>query len=361
MEKEERPLLGAHQKIELGKIKRASAARLMSFLLCVGILTAAFAASGMWKDLGQWFGEEADSMGSEKTPSAGNADALLDPPSATDTKEETEDAVEIPVGATPVVSLDLSADWSEGAVLENQTVYRVSEIDLLSIVLKCDGSLSSQEPLVLVLHTHSSEAYLEPNAAYLVGDVGDQIYSDQEDRSVLSVGAALCDTLNKNGIPTVQCSKKHGMDGTLQNAYASSEACIKAYLKRYPSIQYVVDLHRDGILDRSGALVRTEIQKSGESYGQIMAVVGSDGNGTEHPSWEQNLALALQLCSRLNASTEGLCRRASLRNASYNQELAPYSLLLEIGSAGNTQEEAIRSAKLVGEELASMIKEALVS
>ena len=70
---------------------------------------------------------------------------------------------------------------------------------------------------------------------------------------------------------------------------------------------------------------------------------------------EQNLALALQLCEGLEERVSSLCRPTLLRNASYNQELAHRSLLLEIGSVGNTQEEAIRTVKLVGDVLAKLI------
>ena len=119
----------------------------------------------------------------------------------------------------------------------------------------------------------------------------------------------------------------------------------------------VIDLHRDGILSDSGELVRAVTNHEGESYGQVMAVVGTDGNGTEHPNWQTNLSLALRLSESLESCVGSICRPISLRNASYNQELVPNALLLEIGSAGNTQEEAIRSAKLVGMVLSDLIKE----
>ena len=357
MLKEERLLLGSHQSIDLGKINRTSSARLMCFLICIGILTAAFAVSGVWKDGRDWFNnDKSDGL---ETPFSEELSFSTQPPSATDTNQITEEEKKVPAGAIPIVSMNLSTEWNVGTMVENQTGYRLNVDELLSLPLF--GTAPTDEPLVLILHTHATEAYLNPNVTYITGEVGDEIYSDRRDRSVLLVGEAMSETLNQNGITTIHCAQKHGMDGSLQNAYASSEACVKAYLKRYPSIQCVIDLHRDGILDRSGALVRTEVQKEGESYGQVMAVVGSDGNGTFHPNWRNNLALALQLCSRLNASVEETCRTVSLRNASYNQELAPYSLLLEIGSAGNTQEEAIRTVRLVGEVLSQMIKESIAS
>ena len=359
MPKEERPLLETYQKIELGKINRVSVARLMCFLLCIGILTAAFAVSGVWKDGRQWFG--SDGVQSEGEEASRDEQTPLPPSfsSSADTNDKSEEKADIPAGAIPVVSMDLSCDWTLRAMLENQTAYRVNVENFLSMPIV--GTVTDAEPLVLILHTHATEAYLDPDTAYITGEVGDAIYSDQENRSVIEVGKVLCSTLNEKGIPAVHCAQKHGKDGSLQNAYASSEACIKAYLKRYPSIQYIIDIHRDGILNSSGELVKTEILAEGKSYGQVMAVVGSDGNGTNHPHWRQNLALALQLCNRLNETVESLCRTVSLRNASYNQELAPYSLLLEIGSAGNTQEEAIRTVELVGETLSRMILESITS
>ena len=87
---------------------------------------------------------------------------------------------------------------------------------------------------------------------------------------------------------------------------------------------------------------------------QVMAVVGTDCNGTEHTRWEENLALALQLRRAMNAETEGIGRPVFLRNSSYNQELAPYSLLLEIGTGGNSLAQAKRTAEMVGSALVKL-------
>ena len=88
---------------------------------------------------------------------------------------------------------------------------------------------------------------------------------------------------------------------------------------------------------------------------QVLAIVGTDGNGTAHPSWSSNLSLALQLFEKLDAGGCEVCCGIGLRNASYNQELAPRMLLLEIGSAGNTLAEAKATAVLVGECFAALL------
>ncbi len=349
MENAKQPLLPPQQAISFGIPLRKKATRFMCFLLCVGILTAAFAMSGVWKTGEGWFGGNETSEKTDPIPEEQSTQ-----PSNESLREVPPVSEPIPDGAVPVISMDLSCEWDTSAFLQNETGHKIDVSEIRSTPF-VSGEIA-EGPLVLILHTHAYEAYLEPNTSYLTDSVGNVIYSDHKDRSVISVGTALCDALNEQGVSAIQCTEKHGKDGTLQNAYASAEACIKAYLEQYPSIQYVIDVHRDGILNGEGALVRTEAEKDGGSYGQVMAVVGSDGNGTQCPNWKSNLSLAISLCEALNESVENISRPISLRNASYNQELAPRSLLLEIGSAGNTQEEAIRTAKLIGITLSDLIK-----
>ena len=142
---------------------------------------------------------------------------------------------------------------------------------------------------------------------------------------------------------------------SLQGAYSRSEESVERYLKQYPSIRLVIDLHRDGILTDVEAYVKTEIKDGDGSLAQVMAVVGTDENGTYIPNWEGNLALALQLRREMNLNDCGIGRPVYLRSASFNQELAPYGLLLEIGTGGNSLEQAKRTAEKIGDALAKII------
>ena len=169
---------------------------------------------------------------------------------------------------------------------------------------------------------------------------------------VLAVGAELTRTLNEKGITAIHCTVMHDSP-TLSGSYERSAETVRAYLKRYPSIQYVIDLHRDALYTDDGAFVRTETTAEGAA--QVMAVVGTDANGTAFPHWEENLALALQLREQLNLTSSNAARHVYLRNASFYQELAPHALLLEIGSAANSVEEARCAARLVGEALAKLL------
>ena len=351
MENIQGQLTSPKENIRLWKVHRRTSTRVFSFLTCIAILIAAFAMSGVWLNRENMLGFL------DKTSSQGDGGTLTEEDISLENQKpdrNPQTSLVIPEGATAIVSLDLSYKANGLSILQNETLYHPNLEEIKNKQSITDQN--SDGPLVLILHTHASEAYLPPHVSYLEGNIGQNIYSNDSERSVIAVGRVLCDTLNQNGISAIQCTDQHGKSGTLQNSYQGTAACIARYLEKYPSIQYVIDLHRDGILNNNGELVKTVTTHEGNAYGQIMAVVGTDGNGTEHPNWESNLSLAIRLNEGLESQIENLCRPISLRNASYNQELAPNSLLIEIGSAGNTQEEAIRSAKLVGEVLSELIK-----
>ena len=142
-----------------------------------------------------------------------------------------------------------------------------------SIITGGKRSFCADQPVVLILHTHAQEGYRADDAPpYCAGTVGDAVYSDNPAQSVLAAGEALAGELNRNGIPAIHCTAIHGEGGTLRGAYRAAAECIQAYLKQYPSIEYVIDLHRDGILDTDGACLRTA---SAEGKAQVMAVIDS--------------------------------------------------------------------------------------
>ena len=81
-----------------------------------------------------------------------------------------------------------------------------------------------------------------------------------------------------------------------------------------------------------------------------MFVMGTDER-LKHPDWERNLSLALKLQTLLEREHPGLCRDLNLTRNRYNQHLGDLALLVEIGAAGNTLEEA----RLAARELAKAI------
>ena len=270
------------------------------------------------------------------------------------------DYSKVPDGHTPIIPMDLSLSSLGSSYINNSTGYTPNVLQLLNKNLK-DGNgykyLSvSSSPLVLIVHTHGTEAYSDDGATSYSDDESDYARSGDTDKNVVAVGKTIADILNKNGIPTAHCTIMHD-SVQYKDSYIRAEETIKKYLEEYPTIKLVIDVHRDSIVKSSGEMVRPVAELDGEAAAQIMCVVGSDWEGDGYPDWENNLSLALKLREKLNSEQYNICRPVNLKGHTYNQELSAFSLLLEVGAAGNSLVEAQRSAKLIGEKLCELLKE----
>ena len=88
---------------------------------------------------------------------------------------------------------------------------------------------------------------------------------------------------------------------------------------------------------------------------QVMLVVGTDGGGAQHPYWIDNLALAVRFQQELVSDYVSLARPIVLRNSSYNQQLSPGYLLVEVGGHGNTLTEAVDGARLFAQSVSQVL------
>ena len=315
-----------------------------AFLICCALFVAGFALTALWRntDGNLWGREDGTTLPQEE-----NTLPPITPPTEPSAPEE----IVIPDGATPIVTYDLSHLGQGIGYLNNETFYKPN----INELLKTDvTSALTQEPLVLVLHTHTSEGYLSDTATYLEGDLGEITYTCEEERNMLAVGRAFISALNKNGITAIHCTVMHDESG-LAGSYGRAAESIRFFREHYPSIRYVVDLHRDAILTSEGEYVRAATKIEGKSVAQILPVVGSNAGGWEHDAWEGNLALALQMRQVLNQNNTALCRPVMIKSATYNQEMAPFAILLEIGTGANSIDEALAAATLAGEAFAKVI------
>lgn len=254
-------------------------------------------------------------------------------------------------GETAVIPADLSLSEYGDTYLYNDTDFLPALQELLEAEASFPTADGSGEPLVLIIHTHTSEAYSdEGQISY--SDDEEYARSDNGEENVIAVGAVIAEVLNENGIKTLHCVRSH--DKSYKDSYARSRETAEYYLDKYPSIKYVFDVHRDSIIKSSGEIVRPVAAVGGGAVAQIMCVVGTDQLGADY-EWEQNLSLALKLRSSLNEKYGNIARGTCLRPTSYNQELAPISLLFEIGAGGNSLSEAKAAARLLALELAEII------
>ena len=228
--------------------------------------------------------------------------------------------------------------------------YEVDKAALLTRPSALD--FSGAGPKVLIVHTHTSEAYTQSDG--WTYEESDELRTADAAQSIVRVGDEIAAVLESHGIETLHETALNDYP-SYNGAYARMETTIEDWLTQYPSIQMVLDVHRDAALDYSGAQLAFTADVSGERCAQVMLVVGTDEGGLTHPDWEENLANALKLQALLNRSAPQLCRSIDLRTERFNQHLTHGSLLAEFGAAGNTLPEAIRAGRLFGEALAALI------
>ena len=173
--------------------------------------------------------------------------------------------------------------------------------------------------------------------------------------NVVRMGDAMAEVFAQAGISVLH-------DRTLYDypeyagAYDRSLAGIDRYLKEYPSIRFVLDVHRDAIEASDGSQVKvvSEIEGLGTAA-QLSLIMGSDGGGLSHPDWMENLRLAVAVQEQALTDYPTLMRPLTLRNSDYNEYFTPGSLLVEIGAAGNSLDEALKAVRVFGEGFAEVV------
>mgnify|MGYP005860948575 CR=1 FL=1 len=181
-----------------------------------------------------------------------------------------------------------------------------------------------------------------------------ELRTQDETRSVIRVGSEIARILEDAGIETLHDTTANDYP-SYNGSYARMEAIIESYLAEYPSIQMVLDVHRDAVEDQAGFPAALSCKLDGEDYARLMLVVGTDEGGLEHPGWQENLANALKLQALLNRTAPGLCRDLDLRTERFNQHETKGSLLCEFGASGNTLSQALRTARLFADTLVTFI------
>lgn len=251
----------------------------------------------------------------------------------------------------PIISCDLSCE--DIFTLNNTTGEHPDTEKLLRADYDFGYDPTSSNPLVLIVHTHATECYSREDSTYY--DPNSSTRSTDNNVNMIAVGEVLADTLNNSGINTIHCTVQHDAE-SYRDSYTLAAKSIKEYISKYPSIRYVFDLHRDAVMYESGAKARAVTELDGKKAAQIMILAGTDAGGADFPDWEKNLTLALKLADKMSGEYPGLMRPIALRGASYNEQYTNGSLLIEIGTDGNTLSQAKYSAKLLGSALSELIK-----
>ena len=200
--------------------------------------------------------------------------------------------------------------------------------------------LTEGGPTVLIFHSHTTESYTKTEDYQETAPYR----TLSQSHNMVSIGAHLAAILEDAGIGVIHDTTLYDYP-SYNSSYINARASVDELLKEYPTVKLVLDLHRDSMVDSSGKELSYRVDTDTGAAAQVMMVVGTNAGGRNHPNWRENMALAVKLHARLEQNIPGFCRPISLRTDRFNQDLSPGAMLIEVGAAGNTRQEALLAAK----------------
>lgn len=238
---------------------------------------------------------------------------------------------------------------TEGVYVRNYTQY---EVDLNTLQAPPVALSSTEEPQILILHTHATEAYTM-DGTDIYAPTGEARTIDTY-YNVVRIGEEMAKILRQAGFGVIHDTELYDYPN-YNGAYQRCAQSAREWMEKYPSICVILDVHRDALAAADGTVYKTAAEIDGEKTAQCMLVVGTDDSLGTPGGWQENLAFAVQIESRLNADWPTLARPIALRPTRFNQELSPCSMLVEVGSHGNTLQEALAAGRYFASSLASLL------
>ncbi len=258
-------------------------------------------------------------------------------------------------GTYPIKEVDSSqakalGEKSGKILIRNETTYGLNIDEMLSSPLTFD--MKGSEPKILIVHTHGTEGYSpEGEASY---DTSKSDRTLDKEKNVVRVGEAMKQIFEEKGISVIHDTTLHDHPD-FNGSYENSRKTIESYLAKNPSISVVLDVHRDAFIYDDGSKAKFVSVINGVKSAQLMFVVGSNGGGLDHPNWRENMKFAIKLQNHINGKYPTLMRGVNLRTERFNGHMTKGSLIIEVGSSGNTLEEAMNGAKYGAEAIAEYL------
>ena len=225
---------------------------------------------------------------------------------------------------------------SKGYTVVNGVYLKNSSGTELDADALSDGSFAAQltddGPQVLIVHSHGSEAYTMP-AGQEYTPTG-SFRTDNDACNVVRVGDEIAAALSERGISVLHDRTLHDVPD-YNDAYPHSLASVEDYMEKYPSLAFVLDVHRDAVSDADGN--QYKLVSAEEPHAAQMSFI----MGNAYDGWQENLKLAIAIQQNLSADYPTLMRPITVLNYRYNQFVSPGAMLLEVGAAGNSLDEAL--------------------
>ena len=235
----------------------------------------------------------------------------------------------------------------KGLQVSNASGINVNPADFLNQPLSF--GIDGNGPQVLIMHTHTTESYSEEN--YVKGAPDRNL---DETKNITAVGEAMAEVFKSNGIETVHDTTVHDYPA-YNGSYKRAAATIQNNLNKYSGIKVVLDVHRDGITKADGTKVKLMSEINGVPTAQVMLVVGTNAT-LKHDSWQENFKFASHIQAKAIEMYPSLMRPIDIRQERFNEHMTTGSLIVEIGTNGNTMQEAVNGGKCVAEAIAAVLK-----
>lgn len=233
------------------------------------------------------------------------------------------------------ISLEYNDDYSNMDDLKNISDY-----------IEDPNPTAINNPIIYLYNSHQLENYNNENLS---------IYGITP--NVLMASYLLREKLKELGLETIV--EESNMSDILSKnkwnysySYQASRSVMEEKKKKYPTLKYFIDIHRDSISKNYSTITIND-----KNYAKILFVIGKD-----HPTWEQNHSLAKDLNTRVESKYKGLSRGIILKtganvNGIYNQDISPNCILIEVGGVDNTIEEVNNTMDAIADILSNYIKE----
>lgn len=241
----------------------------------------------------------------------------------------------------------INAAQRSALAIGNETSYG---IDLSAMLEKRPVfDLNGDGPKILITHTHATESYAPIGAEIYDITVGDR--NEDKQKNVVAVGRRMKEIFESYGIETMHDEVLHDAP-SFNGSYAHSLSSVEDYIEKYPSLQIVFDIHRDSIVYDDNTKAKTVAKINGKDAAQLMFVVGTDASGLEHPNWRENMKSAVWFQKVISETHPTLMRHINLRKERFNGHTTGASMIIEVGTSGNSLDEAIYGIELATDSLA---------
>ena len=231
----------------------------------------------------------------------------------------------------------------KGVKVRNET-----DIKLTKEMLTPDVKVNKEN--IVIYHTHACESYTQTDK-YKYKASGNFRTKDIN-YSVVRVGTELTKYLKYYGYNVVHDTTLYDFP-SYNESYDRSLKGVAKILEENKKADILFDIHRDAIGDSKYA---PTVKIGEEEAAQMMFVIGSNGGGSEHDNWNQNLKFAIKIQEKANELYPGLFKPIILRNSRYNQQLAKGASIIEVGATGNTLEQCLNSMKYLSKVLSEVVK-----